>query len=246
MSTSPDASFTAHLNAFALGLGETLTSAPALSDAAQRFCDTFYSAFSDFTVLVRVFGTFSYAELAGDDRAFAGTYLARNGSPPALDGTTPVLTLLGSHGVETDWCARETSRDHRAIPLFSNEFVDEIPMIARLLGELGFPRLGDARASWQYVTRDTIDVNGLFFVGDARTATDERGRRIIPSTDFVDRYGVKTVFGFGGPYTATPAFLTAIVFARQTLPRALAARFAPLMSDFKAATRGQIERGAIF
>jgi hypothetical protein len=234
------------LDAFADGLESELSSMPTLADAAQQFCDRFYRTFQDFSVLVRIFGTFAYGELPPADRAFAGTFLTRTGTPPSLDDHTPVLTLLGSRGIEAAWGSRSTSLDHRAIPLLSDEFVDDIPMIARLLGEIGFPRLGSSPSSWQYVSRDTIDVNGLFFVGDARTATDERGRHIIPSVNFVERYGVKTVFGFGGPYTATPSFLTAIVFARRTLPRAATARFAPFIGDFKAATRGQVDRGAIF
>ena len=234
------------VDAFAELLEAKLTAAPTLAAAAQQFCDEFYTSFLEFTVLVRMFGTFAFGELPAAEQTFAGTYLARNGSPPELDAATPVLTLLGSRGIESPWSARETSRDHRAIPLISDDFIDDIPMLARLLGELGFPRLGVGRASWQFVTRDTIDVNGLFFVGDARTATDERGRHIIPSTDFVERYGVKTVFGFGGPYSATPAFLTAIVFARSTLPRTAASRFAPLMSDFKSITRERVDRGELF
>jgi hypothetical protein len=241
----PDASLSAHIDAFGAVFEDEIASAPTLEAAAQLFCDRFYATFVEFTVLVRVFGTFAYGELTAADRTFAGTYLTRAGEAPQLDDRTPVLTLLGTRGIEAAWCSRSTSRDHRAIPLLSDEFIDDIPMIARLLGEIGFPRFAN-RAAWQFVSRDTVDVNGLFFVGDARTSTDERGRHIIPSTNFVDRYGVKTVFGFGGPYTAAPTFLTAIVFARRALARPQAARFAPFIGDFKAATRSQIDRGAIF
>jgi hypothetical protein len=242
---SPDASLSANLDAFGSLFESEIAAAPTLEAAAQLFCDRFYATFVDFTVLVRVFGTFSYGELTDADRTFAGTYLARDGEAPQVDDRTPVLTLLGTRGIEEAWCSRLTSRDHRAIPLLSDEFIDDIPMLARLLGEIGFPRLANS-AAWQFVTRDTIDVNGLFFVGDARTSTDERGRHIIPSTNFVERYGVKTVFGFGGPYTAAPTFLTAIVFARRPLARSQAARFAPFIGDLKAATRQQVDRGAIF
>jgi hypothetical protein len=245
MTQPPDASLTEHLDAFGAVFEDEIAATPTLEAAAQLFCDRFYATFVDFTVLVRVFGTFPYGTLSGADQIFAGTYLARGGEAPQLDERTPVLTLLGTRGIEEAWSSRLTSRDHRAIPLLSDEFVDDIPMIARLLGEIGFPRFAN-RAAWQFVTRDTIDVNGLFFVGDARTSTDERGRHIIPSTNFVERYGVKTVFGFGGPYTAEPTFLTAIVFARRALARSQATRFTPFIGDFKAATRQQVERGAIF
>ena len=245
MTQPPDASLSEHLDAFGAVFEREIATAPTLEAAAQLFCDRFYATFVDFTVLVRVFATLSYGTLSGADRTFAGTYLARGGEVPQLDRHTPVLTLLGTRGIEDAWCSRSTSRDHRAIPLLSDEFVDDIPMIARLLGEIGFPRFAN-RGAWQFVSRDTVDVNGLFFVGDALSSTDERGRRIIPSTNFVERYGVKTVFGFGGPYTADPTFLTAIVFARRSLSRLQAARFTPFIGEFKAATRAQVDRGAIF
>ncbi len=246
MNPPRDSPFTVGLDDFIARLDEELSNCSSLEQAGQRFCDRFYATFHDFTALVRVFGTFPYGQLPPDDRTFAGTYLAHGGERPDLDDRTPVLTLLGSAGIEAAWCARTTSRDHRAIPLLSDAFVDDIPMIARLLSEIGFPRLTSNRSAWQFVTRDIVDVNGLFFVGDARTTTDERGRTIIPALNFVERYGIKTVFGFGGPYTTSGTFLTAIVFARRTLERATASRFAPLIANFKDATRELFDRGSLF
>jgi hypothetical protein len=217
-----------------------------LDAAAQVFCDRFYETFLDFAVLTRMFGTVPLGELPPADRAFAATFLDKGGTKPIFESQTPVLTLMGTRGVEPAWCARELSRDHRAIPLLSNDFIDGIPMIARLLGEIGFPRLSSSPAGWQFVTRDIVDVNGLFFVGDARTTTDERGRHIIPSFAFVERYGIKSVFGFGGPYSATSTFLTTIIFTRQLIPRNTAGRFVQLIAKFKAATVALVDARALF
>jgi hypothetical protein len=214
--------------------------------AAQMFCDQFYRAFGSFTALVRMFVTSAVQDLPEAEAAFASTFLSRAGEPATLAPDTPVLTLVGTRGIEPAWGTVAQSREHRAIPLISDDFIDGIPMIARLLGEIGFPRLSGGPAAWQFVTRDIVDVNGLFFVGDARTTTDERGRHIIPSVDFVERYGIRTVFGFGGPYTATPTFLTAIIFARRPIDRAVAARYVHLIANFKAATRDLVTRNAVF
>jgi hypothetical protein len=61
------------------------------------------------------------------------------GATSALTGTTPVLSLVGTQGQEADWNDNRKSKQHRGVPLISAEFVDGIPMIARLLRELGVP-----------------------------------------------------------------------------------------------------------
>jgi hypothetical protein len=130
--------------------------------------------------------------------------------------------------------------------LLSEEFVGEIPMIARVLGETGFVPFGAAKGRSQYVMRDSSEGDGLFFVGDARVTTDERGRLIIPAADFVARHGVKTVFGFGGTYSAGRNFVTTIVFCREAVARTTARNFVALGREFKAHTEALMERGTVF
>ncbi len=217
-----------------------------LEAAAQAFADDFYAEFVDSTVLVRVFATVPLGELDASRLAASAEFTACAGHPPLADGATPVLALLGTRGVEPAWNVPGRSREHRAIPLVSADFVAEIPMIARLLAEVGFAPLKSDRASSQYVKRAPDAANGLFFVGDARTTTDERGRLIIPAVDFVERYGIKTVFGFGGFYPGRATFLTTIVFCRHAVMRPDAARFVPLVERLKADTSELLERKAIF
>jgi len=225
--------------------GGRIEGATSLQSAAQRFCEQFYAAFSEFAVLVRVFATVPLEGLKLDDAEYVRTFAREAGRLELLGPETAILTLLGTYGIEPAWRARTTSRGHRAIPLLSDEFVGEIPMIARLLAELGFPKLHSGSAAWQFVRRVGGDA-GLFFVGDAPTTTDERGRRIIPSAEFVDRYGVRTVFGAGGAYEAAPIFLSAIVFCRRTLMRSDAEAFVPLVGQFKSHTTALVLRQAIF
>ena len=209
-------------------------SCASLQQAAQRFTESFYEAFAESTVLVRVFATLRMEQLTATQQEIVTGFVERLGGSERLDDATDVLTLLGTFGLQDQWRERDGSRDHRAIPLLSDAFVAEIPMIARLLSEIGFPGLRRRSAAWQFVDRDA----GLFFVGDARTATDERGRRIIPAVEFVERYGVKTVFGFGASAGAEPVFLTVIVFSRDILVREQAEPYATLFAAFRSLPSG--------
>lgn len=224
--------------------GSQVPAGASLEEAAQEFCARLYETCVDFAVLVRVFATVPYERLDDGARRAADAFAAAD-CPAGIEPSTPVLALLGTCGIEPDWRQRETSREHGAIPLLSEEYVDGIPMVARLLGDIGFAAAsrGDA---WQFVSRDGDDGSGLFFVGDARTATDNRGRPIIPAVSFVERYGVKSVFGFGGPTSGTGHVIAAIVFTRRTMHRADAMRYAPLFATFRSATSFLSAAGRVF
>ncbi len=196
-------------------------------------------------VLARVFATAELHQLPAADRAFVERFAASVGGGEELTDATPVLSLLASRGVETAWNDRRRSRDHLGIPLLSERFIAEIPMIARLLSEIGFTPAWRGDDSG-FVTKTFANVNGIFYVADARTALDDRGRNIIPSTEFVERYGIRTVFGFGGSYLGRHMFISAIVFCREEIARSQAIRFIPLIGSLKAATTRLVNRGAIF
>ncbi len=50
-----------------------------------------------------------------------------------------MLSLPGTHGQEADWNDRHKSTGHVDIPVISSASVGTIPMISRLLKELGVP-----------------------------------------------------------------------------------------------------------
>jgi hypothetical protein len=221
-----------------------LERAASLEEAAQTFCERFYQEFAESAVLVRAFVTLPFEALPAAEAAFARKLALATRNAPQLAPATPVLTLLGSYGIEPQWRVRLESRAHLAVPLLSDESVAEIPMIARLLREIGFPSLGSGPADWQFVNR-VGGGDGLFFVGDAQTTTDERGRPIIPSVDFIDRYGVKSVFGFGGPQSGS-VFLAVIVFCRQTIMRSNAVRFVPFIENLRLVTSRLLRERTLF
>lgn len=72
-------------------------------------------------------------------RRFAVSFAAARGVGEPLQDDTPGLALLGTRGDLPAWNERRASRGHLAIPLVSPSFVEEIPMVSRMLKDLGFP-----------------------------------------------------------------------------------------------------------
>ncbi len=226
-------------------LEPSLAGLRSLADVARAFTDALYGRFASSVVLARVFATVELHQLPAPDRAFVERFAASSGGAETLTESTPVLSLLASRGVEEAWNDRRGSRGHLGIPLLSERFIAEIPMISRLLNEIGFAPAWRGSESG-FVTKTLANVNGIFYVGDARTAVDDRDRNIIPATAFVERYGIRTVFGFGGSYLGRHMFISTIVFCRDEIARSQAMRFIPLIGSLKAATTRLVNRGAIF
>jgi transcriptional regulator with XRE-family HTH domain len=217
----------------------------SLEEVARCLADVLYEGLASTAVLVRVFATVEFQQLAADDRSLVESFARSATESHHVHASTPVLTLLATRGVEKDWNDRRRSREHRAIPLLSRRQVCATPMIARLLEEIGF--MPNWRGSEpNFVVQTLSSVNGIFYVPDAGRAVDDLGRKIIPATTFVESYGLKTVFGFGGSYEGRSMFLSAVAFCRDEIPRAQAARFVPLIARLKARTEHLLDRGAIF
>jgi hypothetical protein len=219
--------------------------ANSLDVAAQAFTREMFDSFPGSTALARVYATVPYGVLPTESRAFVEKLVAAKGDQGRLQAETPVLSLLGSYGLLPEWRDRKLSQGHVGIPLIDSRFVASIPMVARLLQELGSPLdwLDDTPAA--YVRRLVGGFNGVFYVPEAATAKDAHGRLIVPAQDFVAEHNVKTVFGMGGHYLDGTLVL-AIVFARESLPRSQAETFASLISNFKTATSAIVRRRAIF
>ena len=113
--------------------------AKTMEEAATRIVRFFYENFSDSTIdgkayaLVRLFKTHLYSELHQDLQGFADKIMAGQSNPPGLK----CLTLLGTAGDQEAWNSRRASQGHQAIPLPSQEFINNAPMIARLMQQLG-------------------------------------------------------------------------------------------------------------
>jgi hypothetical protein len=226
------------------GLRPRVSGAAALEGAAVSVARELCTSFST-TALARVYAVVPYRELAAEARAFADDLAANALQSELLKPETPVLTLLGTHGAKPEWCDRTKSKGHLAIPLLSAAFVREIPMLARLLKELGVDLAWLDAAADMNARRLIGGFNGVFFVDDAATAQDNLGRKIIPAQDFVEEQGVKSVFGMGGFYPDN-TLIVIIVFARERLTRAHVERLTSLISLVKGETFGLVRARKFF
>ncbi len=221
-------------------LADGLRSMRSFEQAAQWFVGRLAEQFPSI-VLARVFATIPRDRLPREESAAA---VAAAGGV-SLFPSTEVLTLFGSVGARPEWNQRRNSESHLAIPLVSREHVDGIPMVSRLLSDLRY-RLDDDPEPSPFVTRAFANANGLFYVPDATTTLDDRGRAIVPATEFVREHGVRSVFGFGGSYVIQRMFVSTIIFTQESITKTNAMNFLQLSSAYKAGTTRLVSRGLLF
>jgi hypothetical protein len=224
---------------------EEIAALDSLEAAAQRFCDILYTTFEESTVLVRVFATVPFADLPATNRTFVEKLVGAR-AKEVLHPKTPVLSLLGTRGTVPRWNSRHLSEGHVGIPLASADFVDAIPMIASLVKQLGLTIERAQDVETAIVTQSLGRVAGVFYVDDAATAVDSKGRLVIAAREFVQQHGVHTVFGFGGAYGWTGTFVVAVLFTRDSVVRSQAERFMRLANQFKTSTMKPVTRRQIF
>jgi hypothetical protein len=219
--------------------------AQRLEEAAQTLAEPLHKQFSESVVVTRVFLTVPFGDLPKSNREFVQNLAGSAGAANALKTDTPVLSLIGTHGQEKDWCDRRKSKGHVGIPLISADFVGAIPMISRLLKEFGVP-LDFLDNHDPDVLIETIGKKtGLFFVEDAAQVTDAQGRKIIAAQDFVSDHNVKSVFGIGGAYDSGQLFVI-VVFCRDAFSRTTAEDFLTLATLFQSQTNGLASSQNIF
>jgi hypothetical protein len=225
---------------------EQLVHCETLGEAAQKYTALMVQHFGDSMVLCRVFVTQEFDKLPVADKASVTTIAENKGVADKLRGTTLILSLLGTQGVNPQWNDRRNSRGHVGVPLVTSDFVAQIPMISRLLKALGLGLDWIDSHDNDIIGRTIGNMGGVFHVSDARTERDTTGRLIISAQDFVKEYGVLSVFGVGGGYIGSPMFFTVITFLRETISRETAAKFLLHASKFKAATIRHVQNGTIF
>jgi hypothetical protein len=227
-------------------LQELIKGSSSVEAVAQRVAQNIYDSFRGSVVLSRFYATIPYKKLPEKNRQFAATMAKAHGATGLLGEDTPVLSLLGTAGDNAEWNSRHTSKGHVGIPLISTDFIDGIPMIARLLQDLGVSLGGTDGAGSGIETSKFGRLGGLFYVEDARTAVDQGGRKIISAQDFVAAHGIRTVFGTAGLYFLTKTFITVIVFTRETISRKTARHFMPLGGVITSTTSDLVNRGKLF
>jgi hypothetical protein len=219
--------------------------ARALEEAAQILATAVHRELEESVVLARVFLTVPFLSLSPVHEEFVRKQAQAAGVEADLKATTPVLALLGTHGQEADWNSWSKSKGHIGIPLISFAFVNAIPMISRLLKDLGVPMFWIDSQDSQILKESMGRSTGLFFVENAAEATDYEGRKIIAAQDFVSAYGIKSVFGTGGAYPSGQ-IIVLVVFCRDVMERRVAERFLALTVLFKEKTKRLVGATKIF
>jgi hypothetical protein len=196
--------------------------------AAQCVVEYLYKTFRDpetdlpSCALVRCFQTHSYTALPAGAQE-AARLLGADVSADSLR----CLALLASCGDEEAWNQPETSVNHWAIPLPTVAMVEQAPMIARLLAQMGIE------------ARDVVGPKILldapkhaFNVFHVETA---KGSEYLPAQQtFVERYGIRSVVGMGGVLPSGEHFAV-ILFSKALVSREVAELFRTLALSVKLA-----------
>ena len=202
-----------------------------MEEAARSVVRYFHESFVDEATgerqcaLVRFYKTHPYGALDPELQLFA---------EGLMEGRRPwdqmkCLVLLASAGQEPEWNSPRQSRGHRAIPLPSVQIVEQAPMIAQLVREMGLD-LDDVVSPRPEVIRGLEGKTyNVFYVGDAL------GSPFIPAQEaFVRRYGIRSVIGCGGIHL-TGDLYALILFSRAHVPPESADRFRNVALDLKLA-----------
>ena len=181
--------------------------------------------------LVRFYKTHSYGMLPRELQRFA-TKLAGDATPgPEMR----CLVMLATAGEEPEWNFRHASARHQAIPLPSADMVAQAPMIAQLIRELGADIDTVIAPATGTEARTDGKTYNVFYVEEAL------GSPFIPAQEeFVRRYGIRSVVGFGGQLF-TGSLYTVILFSRVPVPESSAQRFRNIALDLKVAISMQEE-----
>ena len=213
-----------------LALRESASAAPTLEASAQRICRFLYDELRGANgdrqcALVRCYKTHPYRALNGELQEFARGVLSGLAPHPNMK----CLTLMATVGHAANWNARQLSRGHQTIPLASREMVEKAPMISQLIKEFGMEITNVLEPSPEIIRELAGKRHGVFHVEHAD------GNPYIPAQDdFVRRYGIESVLGFGG-MLATGDLFAVILFATAHVSTGVADRFKTIALDVKAA-----------
>ena len=225
---------------------EEQSEACAFLDAAAQNCtDLLYDRVQESLALVRVFATLRHQALPDTERVRCEKMAADHKIETLLSDETITLALMGTRGVQESWNYRAQSRDHLCIPLVSSEYVESIPMIASLMKDMGIGLEWLDTKDTHIVVHNRGRSAGMFYVEDALTSVDNKGRKIVPCQAFVREHQLKTVFGVGGAYP-DGTFIAIVFFTRDALTRLDIERFLPLVHALKAGTMSVVTGGRFF
>jgi hypothetical protein len=219
------------MTALGQSLRDKLQSAGTLEQAASDIAREVYDGFAGQCVLVRFFRTIAYEAL---EPALQQRVRDDLGHAP-LAGLR-CLTLLGTAGEQPAWNSRHGSQGHQAIPLTSRQMIEQSPMIAQLIRQLGMEVTDAPVPSFELLADPRQTQYNIFHVEEAV------GSPYIPAQDdFVRPHGVRSVVGFGGLLPQGDIFAL-IIFSRVPIDGNTARLFNTVGLNLKMAMLGLLDR----
>ncbi len=175
---------------------------------------------------MRCFQTHPYADLPAEVQTVARRAL--NGNPP-VPGLR-CMVLLGTRGIAAGWNQLETSVNHQVIPLADAAAVYGMPMVVRLLEQMGLEAADIVGPKTNRLMEGSQYRNfGVFHVETAL------GSEHIPNQQtFVEQFGIRSVVGMGGLLPSGEIFAV-ILFARVVISPEVATLFRTLALSVKLA-----------
>ncbi len=160
---------------------------------------------------------------------------------------TPILTLLGTRGQNSDWNERRKSQGFRCIPLLSSEYVASLSMLASQFKNMNL-NFNDFNAWEETVVAKgrADDFSGILYVKNASIDKDDQDRMVVPKQDFVTEHNVKTVLGFGSGYSNHPTLVTLFIFTNEILDKSMMEPFVTLLESYKSASKKIVADGRFF
>jgi len=175
--------------------------------------------------LIRLFKTHPFNELDPSHQEAVQAKLGRTPDQPNMK----CYALLASAGQLPEWNHAERSKRYRAIPLASPEAVAQLPMFAQLFAQFGVELPAFLGSDSNLLVDDHQTSFNVFFVPTARD------NPYVPvQEDFVRRYGIQSVLGFGGLLPSGHIFAV-ILFTKVEIPRETAELFKTLALSSKLA-----------
>lgn len=224
---------------------EELKQAASFQQACQTFTDILYEELGSSAVLFRVFATVELEKLPEKEKDFALELARTRGFLSELEGKTPVVTLLGSRGKRVQWNHRLRSERHLAIPLGSASFIKTIPMVSRLMGDMGTGLPWVQKQEKNMIVTSMGQMARVLYVEDALEARTADGFDVIPDRSFVEENGVRTVLALGGAYL-NGTIVAVVLFTSERVPQDRVEKLLPVVHGFKVATMKAVMQGRIF
>jgi hypothetical protein len=217
----------------------------SFQQACQKFVDILYEELKSSAVLFRVFATIDFERLPEKEKAFVLDLARARGFLPELQAKTTVVTLLGSRGRRPPWNQRLRSERHLAIPLTSASFIKTIPMVSRLMGDMGTGSEWVQKQEANMVVTSMGRMARVLYVEDALESRTEDGFDVIPDRSFVEENGVRTVLALGGAYL-NGTIVSVVLFTSERVAPDRVEKLMPVVHGFKIATMKAVMQGRIF